>query len=202
MKHQKLLAAAMAALSVCGCTQGVSLAYSPSASPAKVDGPPTIANVSTLDRRNEQDPTWIGAIRGGFGNPLKVLHLSSPLAETVTKAFREALAARGLLAPGGQGNFDLSVTVPKFQSTQMVRREAEATIAIELLDRTSGRVVYHNQAEVDLVAGSVLALDTGVFASPSDLQAVAQKALTQAIDQLLDNPAFIAAARSRLNVTS
>jgi hypothetical protein len=84
----------------------------------------------------------------------------------------------------------------------MVRREAEATIAIELLDRSSGRVVYHDQAEVDLVAGSVLALDTGVFASSSDLQAVAQKALTQAIDQLLNNPSFLAAARSRLNVTS
>jgi hypothetical protein len=42
----------------------------------RIPDPATIAQVTVKDNRKEADPTWIGAIRGGFGNPLKVLHLS------------------------------------------------------------------------------------------------------------------------------
>jgi hypothetical protein len=62
-------------------------------------------------------------------------------------------------------------------------------------NRASSKAIYHDQVAVDLVAGSVLALDTGVLASSADLQALAQRALIQAVDQLLDNPAFVSAVR-------
>ena len=54
------------------------------------------------DQRNESGPIGIGAIRSGYGNPLKVLHLSQPLAVTVGDVFRDALRARGLLKVDNQ----------------------------------------------------------------------------------------------------
>jgi hypothetical protein len=75
----------------------------------------------------------------------------------------------------------------------VVRREAEVTLSVDVVERVAARPIYHDQVAVDLVSGSILALDTGIFASPADLQALAQQALGQAIDQLLDKPGFIAA---------
>jgi uncharacterized lipoprotein YajG len=176
-----------------GCSEQASLHYTPAGTP-RSGAAPSIAAVVTIDRRDEADPTWIGAVRGGYGNPLKVLHLSQPLKDVVADAVRDALRARGLLSPNGQAPFNLTVTVLKFESTQMVRREAEATIAIDLIDQATSKVTYHDQAAVDLVEGAGLAM--GVLGSPSDLQGLAQRALVQAIDQLLDNPAFASAVRS------
>jgi hypothetical protein len=88
-------------------------------------GSPTIAQVSAVDQRNEADPTWIGAIRGGYCNHLKELHLSGPLKETVATAFRDALKARGLLSSNGQAPFDLSITyteVPELTGRQARNR--------------------------------------------------------------------------------
>jgi hypothetical protein len=178
-----------------GCSEQVSLHYASSSTP-RPGIAPSIAQVVTIDRRNEADPTWIGAIRGGYGNPLKVLHLSEPLKDVVAEAVRDALRARGLLSPNGQAPLSLTVTVLKFESTQMIRREAEVTIAVDLSDQATSKITYHDQAVVDLVEGGGLAI--GVLGSPSDLQALAQRALIQTIDQLFDNPAFASAVRSAL----
>ena len=190
----------IAAVVLCGlsaCAQQVTLGYAPPAPPQRSDAGPVIGSVSASDQRNEADPTWIGAIRGGFGNPLKVLHNSQSLAQSVTTAFRDALRARGLLAAESTGRFDINVAIAKFQSTQMVRREAEVDLTMTVTDKSNRATVYRDEANIDLVTGSVLALDTGVLASASDLQAVTQTALGQAIDRLLDNPAFLAAIRNR-----
>jgi hypothetical protein len=185
---------ALLVATLCGaCTQQVGLAYIATGAPTAAQGSATIGQVTVIDQRGEADPTWIGAIRGGYGNPLKVLHLSQPLKDVVAEAFRDALKVRGMLSAGGLAPFDIHVTVVKFESTQMARREAEATIAMEVLKHTMSKQAYRDTASVDLVSGSILALDTGILASTVDLQALAQKALIQAIEQLLDKPGFRAA---------
>jgi uncharacterized lipoprotein YajG len=196
------LAALLTSSVLAACSQQVVLNYVPSSPPSRVGAGSTVSKVSVKDQRSEQDPTWIGAIRGGYGNPLKVLHLSEPLRETVANAFRDALKARGLLAPDDHAPYDLSVSIVKFASTQMVRREAEADLVIDVIDRATGGSKYHDEVSVDLVTGSILALDTGILASPSDLQAVAQNALNQAIDQLLEKPGFLSAVYSGTTVRS
>ena len=40
---------------------------------------------------------WLGAIRGGYGNPLKKLYTDRPVSEVVEQAFTDALQARKLL---------------------------------------------------------------------------------------------------------
>ena len=126
MRSYLRLAAALA-LALPACTRQVPLAYVPTEAPP-IDGVPAIGAVTTSDTRGEPDPTWIGAVRGGFGNSLKALHTPRPLADMVTEAVRSALAARGLLAPPGSGSADLAVTVTEFNSTQYVRREANVDL--------------------------------------------------------------------------
>lgn len=41
------------------------------------------------------DATWLGAIRGGYGNPLKNLESNVPVSQLVQDAFSSALKARG-----------------------------------------------------------------------------------------------------------
>jgi len=48
-----------------------------------------------LDQR-DVPANWLGAIRGGFGNPLKYLESDRPVAEIVKIAFIDGLQARGI----------------------------------------------------------------------------------------------------------
>ncbi len=178
-----------------GCTREVPLAYAPTEMTEDL-GLPRIGLITTVDQRGESDPTWIGAVRGGFGNSLKALHTKLPLADMVTAAFREALLKRGLYARDGSGDVDLSVAVIAFESMQYVRREATVDLVVTLRNHATGQTLYRDEIKVNPVQGSVLALDTGVFGSSDDLQAVAQKAMSQAIDAALDKPGFATALRT------
>lgn len=186
MQRHLAALAACAVLTACGTTTA-SLPYTPSMD-AALPGSPVIGEVTATDARGEQDPNWIGAVRGGFGNSLKVLRTEAPLAEEVARDFRAALTARGMLAPGA-GPLTLAVTIVTFKSDQVVRREAEVELRLVVTDR-AGRAVYQDTVRADVVSGSALALDTGVFGSTEDLRQVAISALNQAINQALDKPAF------------
>jgi len=71
-----------------GCSAtSVTLRYEPNA-PVKIepDAKP-VATIGTItDVRKEEDPRWFGAIRGGFGNPLKKLVGDRPMSETVARS--------------------------------------------------------------------------------------------------------------------
>jgi hypothetical protein len=67
-------------------------------------------------RAGREDPTWIGTIRGGYGNPLKRLNSDA--------AFADGLVARGLRLPAGNSAspYRLAVTIHEFDANQYVRR--------------------------------------------------------------------------------
>ena len=75
-------------LSACGTTH-VSLKYSapPAIVQASARAQPLLVGTFT-DKRGEP-ATWLGAIRGGYGNPLKNLESDKPVAELVKAAFLE-----------------------------------------------------------------------------------------------------------------
>lgn len=195
MKLPAIASLGLTALVLGACSQQVPLAYVSTAQIA-VNPQPAIHEVTATDQRGEGDPTRIGAVRGGFGNPLKVLHTRQPLADMVAQAFRDALAARGLLVPTTGGSADLIITIVRFGSSQLVRREAKVDLVLELRDRASGRQLYRDEVKSNHVQGSMIALDVGIFGSSDDLQAVAQAAMNDAIDAALNKPGFAAALRT------
>lgn len=171
-------------------TNAVNLTYAP---PTVFD-PPAVeqatVSVGGFTDGRKHEANWLGAIRGGFGNPLKTLTTPIPVSEVVRQAFVDGLRARHLYAKDGQGRFDLTANVIQFDSNRYVRREAHAKIALSLVERASKREVLAELAEADTVEGSLVALDNGIFASVDELRDDVERTLRQVVDRFLDGPRF------------
>ncbi|MFC3126484.1 hypothetical protein ACFOD4_15580 [Pseudoroseomonas globiformis] len=194
--HRRFLALGLLlGLAACGTTEA-SLPYSPATPPVAQPGAASVVVMGTVvDEREDgrEDPRWIGTVRGGFGNPIKRLDAPEPVSEVVRKAFADALRARGLLAAGTSSRFRLDVRILDLQANQLARREGVASFRISLVN-AAGRTVLSDQAEARRMTGSFFSA-AGVFGSVDELQMVAQQAMSEAIDKLLDRPAFAAALR-------
>ena len=183
-----LLLSALLLLTACGENGPVRLPYAPTTAVP----PGGSANVSVgpvTDGRGEEDPTWLGAVRGGYGNPLRVLHGERPAADLVRQALSDGLAARGMLAPAGRGTREIRATVVQLDVDRYHRIEARLDLRLAVFS-ASGREVYQDEVKLDHVTGSIVSLDTGVFADPAELRALLTRTLSEAVDQLLDKPGF------------
>jgi hypothetical protein len=173
-------------------TSRVAVGYKPSGAPAVSSSQGLVEVGAFADKRGEPS-NWLGAIRGGFGNPLKNLESDEPVSDVVTHAFADGLKARGLLASAGGGRYALSGTIRGLACDQMARREASADLQVVLRDTATGQEVLSKGYKAENIEGSVLSLKTGVFASVEDLRVLIEKTLQQAVDSALDDPAFRAA---------
>jgi len=152
-------------------TNRVSVGYKPPEAPAVSSSQGFVAVGAFADDRGEPG-NWLGAIRGGFGNPLKTLESAEPVSDVVAQAFADGLRARGLLAAAGAGRYTLSGSVRGLAGDQMARREASADLQVVLRDTATQREVFSKGYKAENVEGSVLSLKTGVFASVEDLRAL------------------------------
>jgi hypothetical protein len=185
---------------ICGCvltsacsTTQTSLPYDAS-QVAKVGAPAKArVEVASVSDNRKHDANWLGAIRGGYGNPLKTLVTSGPVKDEVKSAFIQGLAARGLTGAGS--TYTMHLDVEQFDCNQYVRREAHVRIDVSLMNKISGQMAYRRKAVSDLVTGSLFTLDAGMFADVEDLRKVANAALQEAIDQVLNDPVFVALFR-------
>lgn len=186
-----LLATVVSLLSACSTTS-VGLKYTASTTVAKVS--PTALPVflgTFLDQRGESS-NWLGAIRGGFGNPMKTLESERPVAELVRAAFSDGLRARGGVIDPASAQNQITGTIKKLDCSQYVRREAYADIEITVLDKT-GQQRFSRRYTASNVDGSLMSLNVGIFASVDDLRVVLEKTLREAVDKALDDSALRAA---------
>ena len=178
-------------LSACGTTH-VSLKYSapPAIVQASARAQPLLVGTFT-DKRGEP-ATWLGAIRGGYGNPLKNLESDKPVAELVKAAFADGLRARGVAPDQSSSQFQITGTIKKLDCNQFVRREANVEIEVAVLDRAGGQrfIKTYSASNLD---GSVVNLSSGVFGSVEDLRVTLEKTLRETIDKALDDSAMRAA---------
>ena len=178
---------------VAGCvTDTVSLGYKP-AGQIKPANSGTAASVGSFVDQRGETAIWIGAVRGGYGNPLKTLQTDKPVSALVQTAFADGLRARGLLATGA-GAYQISGIIKKLDCSQYARREAHAIIDVSVFD-PSGKQIFTQTYTADELEGSVLALNVGVFGSVDSLRALAEKALGEVVDKALDDTALRNAMR-------
>jgi len=178
---------------VSGCvTDTVSLSYKAAGQITASSSGAAVSVGSFVDQRGET-ATWIGAVRGGYGNPLKKLETDKPVAALVQTAFTDGLRARGLLGTG-TGAFQKAGAIEKLDCSQYVRREAHAAIDVSVFD-SSGKQVFTQTHTADELEGSLMALNVGVFGSVDTLRALAEKALSEVVDKALDDTAFRNAIR-------
>ena len=178
-------------LVVSGCVSSdVALPYDASAaSPAPAAAQGSIQVTVVTDRR-KHGPNWLGAIRGGMGNPLKTLNTAQPVKDVVKQAYVDGLTARKLLS-ADRPRYRMAIDVNQFDCNQVGRREAHIRFYITVSEVGSGKQVYDRLIQVDKVTGSRVTFDAGVFASTEDLRKLANQALQEAVDQTLSDPNLI-----------
>ncbi len=85
----------------------------------------------------------------------------------------------------------MQVVISQFDCNQYARREAHVRLHVSLVEFASGQQIYAKDIRVDKVTGSMITLDAGIFADVEDLRKVANQALQEAVDKVLDDPQFI-----------
>jgi hypothetical protein len=186
-----LAAGSLVLLSACGTT-AVGLRYATPASLAKAPPPARqVAVDSFIDARGEP-ATYLGAIRGGFGQPLKTLESDRPAAEVVKAAFSDALKARGVRVESSASPWQLSGVIRKLDCNQYVRREGNVEIELVVRD-AGGKQRFVRSYSASKVDGSVVSLNAGWFGSVDNLRLTLEQTLREAVDKALDDPALRAA---------
>ena len=182
-------------LAACG-TAELPMPYTPASAPrpSAVARPVVAVGAVTDGRTDGQAGTGqFGTIRGGYGNPLRRLAAPAPVRDVVAQAFRDALAARGLLA-AGPGGSELRVRIVTYNSSKLMRTEANVAFQGSLVNRATGAVTWTGEGRSDLVE-SANVLATGIVADPEELRGTMLRAMAAAIDSMLDRPDFAAALR-------
>ena len=179
-------------LAACGSTT-VTLPYTPTTT-VQPAARPTIASVTVTDGRSETNPTWLGAVRGGYGNVMKSVTTARPVKDEVAAAFTSALAARGLLASGGAAPYRLDVTVNGLSLNQWMGSDGQAAFTVALVDARTSRTLYQDKSQAKVTAGSAFTLDNDRLAN--DLRDLGVRAMSQAIDEALDRPGFTTAVQT------
>lgn len=174
------------ALGACGA-RTAPLTYTPTVTPTAGAGQVSVGPVA--DTRGRADPSFYGIVRGGVGQPIKTVQTNGPIAASVTKAFTDALAARGLLAVSAAPRL-IRITMPQFDTNRYIRLESKVTLVAQVVDTNSGQVLAEIKKQTNKVSGSLFAFDTGVLASTDELGQQASLAMSEAIDQIVDDPAF------------
>lgn len=176
-----------------GCSShNMDITYKPTSQPTTSKTIGKIETVNVTDSRGT--PTnWLGAIRGGYGNPLKKLYTDGNTSDVVATAFEEALQARGLIAPKNISKFRVNVTLEKFDTSYFFNKEAHAHFSVALVHTPTQQTVFSQTYRTDNEEGGVGA---GIFGNVDALAEFANKTLNQNIDKALDDPQFIAALES------
>jgi hypothetical protein len=104
--------------------------------------PPANVSVDTFQDERDTDLNWLGAIRGGYGNPLKTLRTDQPTAEVVGRAFSDAPAARGRLAGPEPAGFLIEGRIQKLDCSYYFNKEAHARLEVDMLRLPSRELVH------------------------------------------------------------
>jgi len=173
-----------------GCsTHFVPITYEAPSHINAADAEATVSMGNTVDTR-ERESTWLGAIRGGYGNVLKAIHTEEDGAVVVERAFESALMARGLLDSDGSSPYRLDITLLKFDTSYFFNKEAHAHFTMNLVTKNSGNITFSKNYRLD---ESKSGSGAGIFGNVEALVEFANSTLNQTIDKALDDPEFLAA---------
>lgn len=175
-------------LSACS-THMIPLKYDASDEIEVSNNAPLVSSTSVSDAR-KTDSNWLGAIRGGYGNPLKKLRTDKPTDEAVNDVLVSALKARNMLGTAETSNKILDVSIEKFDCSYYFNREAHAHLLV-MVYTTPGRTpIFSHKYKTDNVEPGVGA---GIFGDVNHLAQFAQKTLNETIDKALNDPKLLSA---------
>ena len=167
------------ALAACSTTRG-GLPYTPSHSLVR-EAPTAAVSVTVgrfVDQRGNDDKEWIGAIRNGWGIPIKNVDVTPSVSGVVRKAFSEGLRARGFATSGGAA----------YRISGIVKRlDANAEVEVNVFKVSTGQEVFSHTYSAHNLEGSLFTLHESYFGSEAKLRALAQKTLDKVVNEALDD---------------
>jgi hypothetical protein len=186
---------AAAALLQMGCsTHTFQVKYEPTHEVVPTErAAPLVAVGSLLDDRGTES-TWLGAIRGGYGNPLKKLYSDQPISSVVATAIADALQARALLAPPNSAALRVDGSITKLDCSYYFNREAHAHLLLNIVETRTNATLFSQTYKTDSKEAGVGA---GIFGDVDHLAAFMQKTLNETIDKALSDPVLLSALSSR-----
>jgi uncharacterized lipoprotein YajG len=190
---RKIIVIVLCVLSMAACsTTKVGLNYesaqgSDRTAPAATAG---AVNVGDFADERGEPATWLGSIRGTYGNPIKNLESDQPVSKIVQTAFVDGLRARGV-ENSPSAPVQITGVIKKLDCNQVFRREANVEIEISVV--AAGQSTFKQTYSTSNIDGSVVSLNIGIFAAVEDLRALTEKTLRETIDKALDDPALRAA---------
>ena len=175
-----------------GCSSHtMAIKYQPTNQDSSQDVQHKIGLVNVLDSRGTES-NWLGAIRGGYGNPLKKLYTEGDTAGVVSYAFEEALRSRGLLAPAALSEYRLDVNLQKFDTSYYFNKEAHSHFIMSVVHSPTNKTIFSNSYRVDK---EKVGAGAGIFGNVDALASFANETLNDSIDKALDDPGFLAALK-------
>nr|WP_231372020.1 MULTISPECIES: YajG family lipoprotein [unclassified Thioalkalivibrio] len=168
---------------VAGCTT-TPVTLDPASSPESESVGEANVEMGPVTDSRQHGANWLGAIRGGFGNPLQTLETEEPVSDVVRDQFITGLEQRGMLAEEGEGDFVMEVDIEHLDSNQVMRREAHSRLNVTLLEPGSRQIAHENSVRASNVEGGA---GGGVFASIEKLEEILTRTLWETIDEALDD---------------
>ena len=181
-----VLLLASLALSACAGSRVAPLPYVSTTTP--VAGSGQVAVGAVTDTRGRADPNSYGVVRGLYGNTIRGFSTDGPVTATVAKALSDALAARGMLSRTGGGN-EVRVTVSQFDATSYFRLEAKVMLLAQVVN-AAGRTIYETKGQSMKVRGTGNQIGGVLFSDMDALSTLMPAAMSEAIDQIVDDAGF------------
>jgi hypothetical protein len=189
----KLLLYMFIVIVLAGCSSHMmAVKYEPLSQPAVSSATENVYVRNVVDSRGTPS-NWLGAIRGGYGNPLKKLYTDDETALVIKGAFEDALKSRGLLGPAEKAGYHIVINLLKFDTSYMVNKEAHANFTMSLVHKSTGISLFSHTYRTDNKKGGAGA---GIFGNVEALAAFAAETLNETIDKALDDPNFLIALKS------
>ena len=195
MRVRRFILTALLSSAIVGCSTHIeSVKYQPTdLASNSVSGEASAVVGSFADDRGT-NANWLGAIRGGYGNPLKKLYTDRPVSEVVEQAFTDALQARKLLGDTQNAKVEITGEVIKFDCSYYFNREAHAHLLVKVLSLPSHTLIYSRAYQTDNKEGG---WGAGIFGNTDELTQFAQRTLNETVDKVLEDPEFIAALKGQ-----
>lgn len=181
------LAGAFFALGLSACTTStsvVSLDYVPSGQ--MVRGAPDFAVGQFKDKRGEH-PQVLGHVRLPVGPAVDTVQTRLPVSDIVRNAFAHGLEARGMLSQTPRPRFLLKGDIQDLRAQLLVHPYGYARIRVNVVDQASGSVVYSKVYEAERQSN---AYRPGSGSPVPALRELTSRALQEAVDRALDDPAM------------
>ena len=181
-----------------GCSPYVpSVRYEPSQQLVVSPGDaPAIAVGNFADNRGTPS-NWLGAVRNGYGMPVKKLYTEGATSDVVRAAFVDAFSARGIKESQSPERLVVEGTIIKYDCSTMMNYEAHAEIQVNVVSMPSRVVIYSRNYRTDNTKSG---WGGGLYGGFKDLALMAETTLNQTIDKFFADPVFVTALANRPRV--